>query len=382
MFLLEQSAPFVFIIIPPPPEKHPQITQTQPKKGDKTNILQRKFDVWKSTIPLNTIIFLTKKQNCRCKYPKLGILLTYHFSKGSVRMDFSLAPYYLIQLNPPPRKLFARQITKKNYRWTYDDSHPLRCEIIYLQEGSVSEVRRGEEVTWPQGSVRTAFFNHCRETFSHDPVTCEQQLEFVLTEPPVPLSAEEAVAWKNTTHFAVLPECITDPDACKRIAALIRTALKLVRMDSQDPGAMARSMRLRSIMYECLAILTEQAVQQAQSQLKAKNESPYTEKARKYILSHLQDISAVEDISKFVGVSYGHLNRVFRADMNMTLLEYINLCRIHAVERYITEDRLTLRKAGERVGISDEKYLSRLFRRYIGVSPAEYRRIHRGDPDL
>jgi len=61
----------------------------------------------------------------------------------------------------------------------------------------------------------------------------------------------------------------------------------------------------------------------------------------------------------------------------MPLLEYINRCRIHAAERYIAEGELTLREIGEKVGIRDEKYLSRLFRRYIGVSPAEYRRIHK-----
>jgi len=292
------------------------------------------------------------------------------------------APYQLIHLKPPPSRLSARQITKKNYRWTYDDRRPQLCEIIFLQEGSVSELREGREITWAQGSVRAVSFNHLREVFSRDPVICEQSLEFILAELPVPMTAEEVAVWQNAIHYAILPECVTDPEACKRIGVLIRAALKLVRSASWDPGAMAHSMRLRSIMYECLAILTEQAVRQARAQLTAKKESPYTEKAREYILSHLRDLSAVEEITKFVGVSYGHLNRVFQADMNMTLLEYANRCRIRAAERYIAEENLPLREVGEQVGICDEKYLSRLFRRYIGVSPAEYRRRRRHDPEL
>jgi len=201
-------------------------------------------------------------------------------------MTTAPALYHLIRLNPPPLKLNARQITKENYRWTYTASRPQHCEIIFLAEGSVSEQRGDGTVTWPQGSVRAFPFNHLRETFSCDPVVCEQQLEFRVPEPPIPLTAEEAAAWQNTTHFAILPECITDAEACKRISALIRAALNLVRMASWDPGARARSMRLRSIMYECLAILTEQAVEQAQELLMTKKESPYTAKARKYILSH------------------------------------------------------------------------------------------------
>lgn len=292
------------------------------------------------------------------------------------------APYQLIHLKPPPIKLSARQITKQNYRWTYDDRRPQLCEIIFLQTGSVSELREDGEITWAQGSVRALSFNHLREVFSHDSVICEQSLEFSLAELPVPMTAEEVAVWKNAVHFAILPESVTDAEACKRIGVLIRAALKLVRSASWDPGAMAHSMRLRSIMYECLAILTEQAVRQAREQLTAKRESPYTKKAREYILAHLQDLPSVKDIAKFVGISYGHLVRVFQADMNMTLLEYANRCRIHAAERYIAEEDLTLREIGERVGICDEKYLSRLFRRFVGVSPAEYRRCRKNDPEL
>ena len=295
------------------------------------------------------------------------------------------APYYLIRLNPPPRKLFARKSTKENYRWHYSDScdanisRPLRCEIIYLKEGSISELRQGQEITWPQSSVRTHVFNRSCDHYSHDPVTTECFLEFILSEPPVPLTAEEVSRWKNITHFAIIPEHITHRDSCTRIGTLIQTAFKLVQLTMDDSGAMARSMRLRAIMYECLAILTEQAVLQAQRQQRRTELSahPYTEKARDFIQAHLQDLPSVEIIAKHVGVSYGHLTRVFRNDLHMSLLEYANRSRVQVAARYINEEGLTMREAGSRVGISDEKDLSRLFRRYMGVSAAEFRQSHK-----
>ena len=36
------------------------------------------------------------------------------------------APFYLIRLNPPPRKIFARQNTRQNFRWAYHDRKPDR----------------------------------------------------------------------------------------------------------------------------------------------------------------------------------------------------------------------------------------------------------------
>jgi len=283
------------------------------------------------------------------------------------------APFYLIRLNPPPRKIFARQNTRQNFRWAYHDRKPDRLEILCIVKGSISELRQGHEITWPQGSVQPLFYNCCREHYSHDPVTTQCFLELRLSSPPTPMSAEEVCCWKNTTHLAIVPERVTDREVCARIHDLVLSARRLVRLPKEHPSATARSMRLRAIMYECLAMLTEQAVLQARAQM-SQAMNPYTQKARDYIHSHLRELPSMEELAKQLGISYGHLNRVFREDMNVSLLEYVIQTRIRIVEQAITTEGLTMREAGEKVGISDEKYLSRLFHRYTGLTAAEWRR--------
>ena len=140
---------------------------------------------------------------------------------------------------------------------------------------------------------------------------------------------------------------------------------------------MVRSLKLRTILYEVLAILTEQAVLQARDLLQntSRSISPYTEKAREYLDENLSRKVPVTEVADYVGISYDHMNRVFRQDMDMTLLEYANRARIRLVEQYITGDGLTLEEAGDKVGIHDVKYLRRLFRRYTGMTIMEYRRV-------
>ena len=61
-------------------------------------------------------------------------------------------------------------------------------------------------------------------------------------------------------------------------------------------------------------------------------------------------------------------------------LYYINRSKIRLVQHHITAEKMTLHQAGQAVSIPEPKYLSRLFRRYTGISVQEYRRIYEEDP--
>ena len=247
-------------------------------------------------------------------------------------------------------------------------------EIIFLQEGSVSEQRGGKEVTYREGAVYTQLLNRSFEQYSADPVVQDFCMAFNLGEAPRPMYEEAVANWVNTVHYAILPEYITDHAACERIGNLLKTGNKLIIYKD-----MIRSLKLRTIMYECFSILTEQAVLQAQERLQriSRMQSHYTKKAKEYLDGNLHRRVQVSEVADYVGISYDHLNRVFRQDLNMTMLEYLNRAKVRRVEQYITEDGLTMEQAGERVGIQDTKYLSRQFHRYTGISAAEYRRIYR-----
>jgi len=298
-------------------------------------------------------------------------------------MDKPKASYYLIRLNPPPEHVKIRQNRKENYRWRHRCSGEGLCEIGYLHEGTLSEIHQGQEITYPQGSVYTNLFTRDHEKYSISPVMHEFYLQFSLAEPPQLLPEDEVSRWANTgrnIHCAILPEYISNLSACERIGSLLKTGVNIARMNP-----LVRSLKIRTIIYECLTILTEQAILQAREHLQrtSRDESPFTRKARKFVEEHLSEKLQVSAIAEHVGISYEHMNRVFRRDMGMTLVDYINRTRIRRVEQYITQNGATMEKAADLVGISDTKYLSRLFRRYVGISATEFRQTYqerRTDP--
>lgn len=98
--------------------------------------------------------------------------------------------------------------------------------------------------------------------------------------------------------------------------------------------------------------------------------------ACEFIEKHLSDPNlSVPDVSEAMGVSVQHLSRLFRKKLNITAVEQINTARIDLAKKLILQEGYTVNKVAEAVGYSNNVTFSRNFRRYVGMSPSEYREV-------
>lgn len=79
-----------------------------------------------------------------------------------------------------------------------------------------------------------------------------------------------------------------------------------------------------------------------------------------------------------MGISVQHLSRLFRKKLNITVVEQINTARIDLAKKLILQDGMTVNKVAESVGYSNNVTFTRNFRRYVGMSPSEYREVSKG----
>jgi hypothetical protein len=222
-------------------------------------------------------------------------------------------PYYLVRLNPTPSSVIAQINRKENYRWEYRSSRfSTRCEITFLQEGSLSEMREDGEHTYGQGTVLTFVEDRFFTMYSKDPVYMEFFISFIAALPPEPMEEEQVAVWFSKPNEAILPEHVTDPAVCQHLANVIKSV-----MGMNESEQIARGLKMRTAMYECLTILTEYAVAQAQvRQQRLKNQrSRCTIKATQYIHEHLAEKMSVEEIAGAARVKYGLLKKKFRQEM-------------------------------------------------------------------
>lgn len=92
-----------------------------------------------------------------------------------------------------------------------------------------------------------------------------------------------------------------------------------------------------------------------------------------YIHEHLSEPLSLESLAQELHISASHLSRTFKKSRNESLTEYINRTRIEKAKEYLkTTDTLTYEIA-ELVGYHDPTYFSSIFKKYVGVSPTEYR---------
>lgn len=80
------------------------------------------------------------------------------------------------------------------------------------------------------------------------------------------------------------------------------------------------------------------------------------------------------ELADIAGITPQHLCRIFRETMNMRPNEYLTQRRLQEAKRLIEQNELSISEAAARSGFPDASYFSTVFRRYEGVSPAEYRK--------
>ena len=108
--------------------------------------------------------------------------------------------------------------------------------------------------------------------------------------------------------------------------------------------------------------------------LGVKRLKPAVEFLHEYSDSH----TSLADLAALCGVSIYHFARSFSAQLGCAPFVYQRALRLEKARELLRESDLAIEAVGVAVGIQSASNFSRLFRRTVGLSPSEYRRLHSG----
>ncbi|HZK26497.1 MAG TPA: helix-turn-helix transcriptional regulator, partial [Thermoclostridium sp.] len=74
-----------------------------------------------------------------------------------------------------------------------------------------------------------------------------------------------------------------------------------------------------------------------------------------------------------VYVSTSYLSRMFKKELGVNFIDYLNGLRVEKAKELLIDSQYKTYEVAEEVGISDAHYFSRLFKKYEGISPTEFR---------
>jgi AraC family transcriptional regulator len=83
--------------------------------------------------------------------------------------------------------------------------------------------------------------------------------------------------------------------------------------------------------------------------------------------------TSLSEVAAAVGVHPTHLARAFRLQFGVSVGEYGRRLRIARAASDVAETELSLSVISHRAGFADQSHFTRLFRRYVGTTPARYR---------
>ncbi len=93
-----------------------------------------------------------------------------------------------------------------------------------------------------------------------------------------------------------------------------------------------------------------------------------------YLNTHYREDVRINLIAESMNYSPGHLSRIFQQSFDVPPNRYLITLRINrACQLLASDDELTASVVGAMVGYPEPGYFTRIFKKYVGISPQQYR---------
>ena len=96
-----------------------------------------------------------------------------------------------------------------------------------------------------------------------------------------------------------------------------------------------------------------------------------------YIESHLAEAIPLERIATHCNMSKFYFAHTFKLSMGVTFFEYLTSYRTDIALRLLRESDYSITEISHKSGFSNTRVFNRLFRSRVGMSPSEYRKMHK-----
>ena len=99
-------------------------------------------------------------------------------------------------------------------------------------------------------------------------------------------------------------------------------------------------------------------------------------KAQRYIQDYFSDYSiSLQTISGYVHLSPAYFSKLYKKETGDSYIDFITKIRIEKAKEYLKQTNMRISDIGASVGYPNAHYFSTLFKKNIGITPAEYRML-------
>lgn len=96
-----------------------------------------------------------------------------------------------------------------------------------------------------------------------------------------------------------------------------------------------------------------------------------------YIDFNYVETLSLNMLAELADITANYLSGQFKKEVGTTVIDYINQCRIEHAQNLLITTSLSIGAIAEKVGIIDENYFARIFKKQTGKSASGYRKLYK-----
>ncbi len=96
-------------------------------------------------------------------------------------------------------------------------------------------------------------------------------------------------------------------------------------------------------------------------------------KALDFIKENYKHQITLNDVSEHIFLSTYYVSRMFKKELGKNFIDILNECRIDSAKSLLKSTDYKTYEIADMVGINDPHYFSKIFKKYVGVTPTQYR---------
>ena len=171
---------------------------------------------------------------------------------------------------------------------------------------------------------------------------------------------------------------ITDNNNTVAVRTMLQQVLAKLRLDQQGYDASIYQITTKSEeqIFAAAKILEACTFYVLLKDMVSLQRETFIQNLNQFLLSHLAEDLSVERLMQEFHLSKNKLYDSCGRYLSVGIAEHIRMLRIREAKRKLKETDLSVREISDQVGFNDYNYFCRVFKKEVGISANQYRKLH------
>lgn len=98
--------------------------------------------------------------------------------------------------------------------------------------------------------------------------------------------------------------------------------------------------------------------------------------AKRYVQEHYSESISLDDVAGCLHISPAYFSTLFKRQEGIGFIDYLLGFRIDIAKKMLCDRQCNITELAEKIGYRDQKYFSKLFKKTVGITPTEYKKLH------